>query len=403
MLLCIVLIPHLIFDNVPVFMAYLGMMLGPIIGVQIADWYILGRRKTLSVAALLPPDKESAYWYFGGFNPAGILGLILGTLTYAAILNPNTYVPNAAFFQYTTAPSRLWSWAVSSTSSAPRSWRGSCPQRLTSRHSCATDGGDHGDGTTTRRQDRHHHRCRAGHRRGDRGAVRRGRRRRCRRGHERRTRPVAGEGDQGRRRKCEVFRLDVTDFDAWKECISFTTESFGKLNILVNNAGISYSLNIAETTPEHWDQVIATNQTSIYYGMQLAIEAMAQSGEPCAIANASSIDGIVGESRFFAYCAAKGAVTLMTKAAALHCAEQKLPIRVNSVHPGYVQSPMAQVDAAQNGQTVEEYTREFADKHPIGHLGDPQDIAYGYLYLCSDEARYVTGTQLAIDGGYTAQ
>lgn len=201
----------------------------------------------------------------------------------------------------------------------------------------------------------------------------------------------------------EFFRLDVTDFDAWKECISFTTESFGKLNILVNNAGISYSLNIAETTPEHWDQVIATNQTSIYYGMQLAIEAMAQSGEPCAIANASSIDGIVGESRFFAYCAAKGAVTLMTKAAALHCAEQKLPIRVNSVHPGYVQSPMAQVDAAQNGQTVEEYTREFADKHPIGHLGDPQDIAYGYLYLCSDEARYVTGTQLAIDGGYTAQ
>lgn len=103
MLLCIVLIPHLIFDNVPVFMAYLGMMLGPMIGVQIADWYILGRRKTLSVAALYQPGKESAYWYFGGFNPAGILGLILGTLTYAAILNPNTYVPNAAFFQYTTA------------------------------------------------------------------------------------------------------------------------------------------------------------------------------------------------------------------------------------------------------------------------------------------------------------
>src|SRR5690625_4698454 len=91
MLLCIVLIPHLIFDNVPVFMAYLGMMLGPMIGVQIADWYILGRRKTLSVAALCPPGRESASWYSGGFNPAGILGLILGTLTYAAILNPSTY------------------------------------------------------------------------------------------------------------------------------------------------------------------------------------------------------------------------------------------------------------------------------------------------------------------------
>ncbi|GAA4509455.1 glucose 1-dehydrogenase [Brevibacterium yomogidense] len=201
----------------------------------------------------------------------------------------------------------------------------------------------------------------------------------------------------------EFLRLDVTDLDEWKDCISFTEKRFGKLNILVNNAGISCSLSIAETTAEHWDRVIATNQTSVYYGMQLAIEAMARTGEPCAIANASSVDGLVGESRFFAYCAAKGAVTLMTKAAALYCAEQNLPIRVNSVHPGYVQSPMAAVDAAQNGQTVEEYTREFADRHPLGHLGEPRDIADGYLYLCSDEARFVTGTQLTIDGGYTAQ
>lgn len=203
--------------------------------------------------------------------------------------------------------------------------------------------------------------------------------------------------------RAEFFRLDVTDFDAWQACIEFTTKTFSKLNVLVNNAGISYSLNIAETTPAHWDRVVATNQTSIYYGMQLAIKEMAKTGEPCAIANASSIDGLVGESRFFAYCAAKGAVTLMTKAAALYCAEQKLPIRVNSIHPGYIQSPMAEIDAAQNGQTGTQYTKQFANKHPVGHLGDPQDIAQGYLYLCSDEARFVTGTQLAIDGGYTAQ
>ena len=201
----------------------------------------------------------------------------------------------------------------------------------------------------------------------------------------------------------EFFRLDVTDFEQWKGCIAFTEERFGKLTILVNNAGISYSLTVAETTVEHWNRVIATNQTSVYYGMKLAIEAMARTGEQCAIANASSVDGLVGESRFFAYCAAKGAVTLMTKAAALHCAEQNLPIRINSVHPGYVQSPMAEVDAAQNGQTVEEYTREFATRHLVGHLGAPEDIAAGYLYLCSDEARFVTGTQLAIDGGFTAQ
>lgn len=201
----------------------------------------------------------------------------------------------------------------------------------------------------------------------------------------------------------EFFWLDVTDFEQWKGCIAFTEERFGKLTILVNNAGISYSLTIAETTVEHWNRVIATNQTSVYYGMKLAIEATARTGEPCAIANASSVDGLVGESRFFAYCAAKGAVTLMTKAAALHCAEQNLPIRINSVHPGYVQSPMAEADAAQSGQTVEEYTREFAARHPVGHLGAPEDIAAGYLYLCSDEARFVTGTQLAIDGGFTAQ
>lgn len=131
----------------------------------------------------------------------------------------------------------------------------------------------------------------------------------------------------------EFFRLDVTDFEQWKGCIAFTEERFGKLTILVNNAGISYSLTVAETTVEHWNRVIATNQTSVYYGMKLAIEAMARTGEQCAIANASSVDGLVGESRFFAYCAAKGAVTLMTKAAALHCAEQNLPIRINSVHP----------------------------------------------------------------------
>ena len=103
MLICLVFFPHVIFDNVPVFMAYLGMLLGPMIGIQIADWYILGRRRTLSIAGLYRPGRESPYWYLGGFNPAGIIALVLGTLTYAAILNPNTYEPNAPFFAYTTA------------------------------------------------------------------------------------------------------------------------------------------------------------------------------------------------------------------------------------------------------------------------------------------------------------
>lgn len=199
------------------------------------------------------------------------------------------------------------------------------------------------------------------------------------------------------------FKLNVTDCNAWKECVAFTKATFGKLNVLINNAGISYRKDIAGTSLEEWDRTIAVNQTGVFYGMQVAIEEMRTNGEKCSIANASSIEGLVAESAFFAYCASKGAVTLMTKAAALYCGENRLNIRVNSVHPGYIITPMAYDDARQNGQTIEEYSAEFIQKHPIGYLGKPEDIAYGYVYLSSDEADFVSGTQLAIDGCYTAQ
>ena len=197
------------------------------------------------------------------------------------------------------------------------------------------------------------------------------------------------------------FKLNVTDYNAWKECVAFTKAT--KLNVLINNAGISYRKDIAGTSLEEWDRTIAVNQTGVFYGMQVAIEEMRTNDEKCSIANASSIEGLVAESAFFAYCASKGAVTLMTKAAALYCGENRLNIRVNSVHPGYIITPMAYDDARQNGQTIEEYSAEFIQKHPIGYLGKPEDIAYGYVYLSSDEADFVSGTQLAIDGCYTAQ
>lgn len=199
------------------------------------------------------------------------------------------------------------------------------------------------------------------------------------------------------------FKLNVTDYNAWKECVAFTKAAFGKLNVLINNADISYRKDIAGTSLEEWDRTIAVNQTGVFYGMQVAIEEMRTNGEKCSIANASSIESLVAESAFFAYCASKGAVTLMTKAAALYCGENRLNIRVNSVHPGYIITPMAYDDARQNGQTIEEYSAEFIQKHPIGYLGKPEDIAYGYVYLSSDEADFVSGTQLAIDGCYTAQ
>ena len=170
------------------------------------------------------------------------------------------------------------------------------------------------------------------------------------------------------------FKLNVTDYNAWKECVAFTKATFGKLNVLINNAGISYRKGIAGTSLGEWDRTIAVNQTGVFYGMQVAIEEMRTNGEKCSIANASSIEGLVAESAFFAYCASKGAIT-----------------------------PMAYDDARQNGQTIEEYSAEFIQKHPIGYLGKPEDIAYGYVYLSSDEADFVSGTQLAIDGCYTAQ
>ena len=203
--------------------------------------------------------------------------------------------------------------------------------------------------------------------------------------------------------KAAFFKLDVSDYQNWKDCIAFTTKTFGKLTTLINNAGISYRKDVADTTIQEWERTIAVNQTGVFYGIQLAIEEMRGNGEKCSISNASSIEGIVAESAFFAYCATKGSVTLMTKAAALYCGENRLKIRVNAVHPGYILTPMAYDDAKQNGQSIEEYSEEFIIKHPIGYLGKPEDIAYGYVYLSSDEADFVSGTSLAIDGCYTAQ
>ncbi len=197
--------------------------------------------------------------------------------------------------------------------------------------------------------------------------------------------------------------LDVTDYKSWETCIGFVEQTFGNLHILINNAGISYRETVEETTPQSWDKTIATNQTAIFYGMQLSIRTMKKHGENSAIVSTSSVDGVTGDAVFFSYCAAKAAVQAMTKSAALYCGENGLNIRVNAVAPGYILTPMAYEDARQNGQTIEEYCKETAALHPIGHLGKPEDIARAYLYLASDESAFVTGTTLMVDGGYTAR
>ena len=122
-----------------------------------------------------------------------------------------------------------------------------------------------------------------------------------------------------------------------------------------------------------------------------------------AIVNTASIDGAVGDPLYFAYCASKSAVQAMTRCAALYCGEQKLAIRVNAVAPGYILTPMAVQDAEERGMSLDEYEEAMSVDHPIGHIGRPEDIANAYLYLASDEAAFVTGTTLMVDGGYTAR
>ena len=196
--------------------------------------------------------------------------------------------------------------------------------------------------------------------------------------------------------------LDVTSYESWERAIDFTIQTCGKLNILINNAGISFAELIEDTSIEHYDQTIATNQTGVFYGIQHGIRAMKENGESCAIVSTSSVDGVTGDPLFTPYCASKAAVVAMTKCAAIECGQKGYNIRVNAVAPGYIESPMYALDAAQRGMTYEEYTRDMTALHPIGRIGTAEDVARAYLYLSSDESGFVTGTTLMVDGGYTA-
>lgn len=198
-------------------------------------------------------------------------------------------------------------------------------------------------------------------------------------------------------------KLDVSREEDWKTAIAETIKAYGKINILILNAGISLGKNIEDTSLAEWEQIMKVNATGTFLGDKHAIAAMKGNGENCAIVNRSSIDGQIAEAGLAAYCASKGAVTLLTKSAALHCGEKGYKIRVNSVHPGYVHTALTEKEAADSGLTPDEYFAKVGKLHPIGYIGAPMDIAYADLYLASDESLFVTGSELTIDGGWTAQ
>jgi 3(or 17)beta-hydroxysteroid dehydrogenase len=211
--------------------------------------------------------------------------------------------------------------------------------------------------------------------------------------------------DEGRKLEAEInagggealfVRLDVTREADWRRAVEATVGRFGKLDILVNNAGISAHGRIEDTSLEAWNRVMEVNSTGVFLGTRAAIPAMRQAGGG-SIINISSQLGLVGTDHSSPqYQASKGAVRLLTKATAMQYAKEG--IRANSVHPGPIVTPMTEAARAD----PERY-QMMLSRVPLGCYGESEDVAYGVMYLASDEARWVTGSELVIDGGWTAQ
>ena len=197
------------------------------------------------------------------------------------------------------------------------------------------------------------------------------------------------------------WHLDVACETEVRAVFAEIHQRFGRIDILVNNAGIAgVSKPTHEITEEEWDRVQAVNVKGVFLCTKHVIPFLREAGGG-SIINLSSIYGIVGAPDVPPYHASKGAVRSMSKTDALLYAKDK--VRVNSVHPGYIWTPMVEGVGKESGQSMEEFRKQIAALHPLGHIGEPDDIAFGILYLASDESKFVTGTELVIDGGYTAQ
>ena len=189
--------------------------------------------------------------------------------------------------------------------------------------------------------------------------------------------------------------MDVTREKDWIDAVAATIAFFGKLDMLVNNAGIFVDGTAESTTIEDWDKQMAVHGRGAFLGTKHAVPEMRKQGQG-SIVNVSSIDGIVGGPASVAYASAKGAIRLFTKSAAVQYASEN--IRVNSVHPGYFLTPLSRETFSDPTQGDWRIARV-----PMGRVGTPDAIAYAILYLASEESSYVTGTELVADGGLTAQ
>lgn len=197
------------------------------------------------------------------------------------------------------------------------------------------------------------------------------------------------------------WHCDVSNEQEVKQVLDEVADKYGSLTVLVNNAGISGpNKPTHELTEEEWDSVQKINVKGVFFCTKHAIPHMKKAGIG-SIINLSSIYGLVSAPDVPPYHASKGAVRLMTKTDALLYATEN--IRANSIHPGFIWTPMVEGHLKTTGMDPEEARKMTAELHPVGHLGEPDDIAWGIVYLASDESKFVTGSELVIDGGYTAR
>lgn len=206
---------------------------------------------------------------------------------------------------------------------------------------------------------------------------------------------------KGKGGTAEFWSLDTSDEEQVRQVMAEVNKRFGGIHVLVNNAGISGSNQPThEIAEDEWNKVMNVNVKGVFLCTKHAIPYM-QKGGGGSIINLSSIYGIISAPDLPAYHASKGAVRLMSKTDALLYAKDN--IRVNSIHPGFIWTPLVEDLAARSEEGVEGFRRKLDSRHPIGHVGEPDDIAFGALYLASEESKFVTGSELVIDGGYTAQ
>ncbi|CUS25561.1 Short-chain alcohol dehydrogenase [Paucilactobacillus oligofermentans DSM 15707 = LMG 22743] len=190
---------------------------------------------------------------------------------------------------------------------------------------------------------------------------------------------------------------DAADEAGWVDLFDTTEKAFGPVSTLVNNAGIGLTGSIEETSTETWRKIMDVNLDGVFFGTRLGIKRMKNKNLGASIINMSSIEGFIGDPNLGAYNATKGAVRIMSKSAAVDAALKDYDVRVNTVHPGYIKTPLVDgIEGAEEGMSDR-------SKTPMGHIGEPDDIAWICVYLASNESKFATGSEFVVDGGYTAQ